>query len=184
MYRHESASRVFVLSPCPLFSFSCPLCVLGSRSIMANASDSQEPWFFPYAGSRMHFAPAAISSSYAMNLYDFRRFQGLYATSGSINHLPPMESLHFRTNELGHAYRVMATATSDLDAQYRTCFENLDNHLELISSFQERVFEYLQTLSTQVVKALEAFQDTCALRPWRLPACWHSAITGTCVPSR
>jgi len=126
---------------------------------MANASDAQEPWFFPYAGSRMHFTPAAFSSSYAQNLYGFRRFQGLYATSGSINHLPPMESFHFRTNELGHAYRVMATATSDLDAQYRTCFENLDTQLELISSFPERVFEYLQSLSTQVVKALEAFQD-------------------------
>ena len=110
---------------------------------MANASDVQEPWFFPYAGSQMHFAPAAFSSSYATNRYAFRRFQGLYATSGSINHLPPMESFHFRTNELGHAYRVMATATSDLDAQYRTCFENLDTQLELISSFPEMVFEYL-----------------------------------------
>ena len=54
-----------------------------------------------------------------------------------------MESFHFRTNELGHAYRVMASATTDLDAQYRTCFENLDSQLELISSFPERVFEYL-----------------------------------------
>ena len=53
----------------------------------------------------------------------------------------------------------MATATSDLDAQYRTCFENLDTQLELISSFPEMVFKYIQSLSTQVVKALEAFQD-------------------------
>ena len=108
------------------------------------------------------FYTCGFSSSYAQNLYGFRRFQGLYATSGSINHLPPMESFHFRTNELGHAYRVMATATSDLDPQYRTCFENLDTQLELISSFPESVFEYLQSLSTQVVKAL----------------------AGTCVPSR
>ena len=70
-----------------------------------------------------------------------------------------MESVHFRTNELGHAYRVMASATTDLDVQYRTCVENLDSQLELISSFPERVFEYLQSLSTKVVKALEAFQD-------------------------
>ena len=126
---------------------------------MANATDLQEPWFFPYAGSRMHFSPAALSSSYATSLYGFRSFQCLYATSGAINHLPPMESFHFRTNELGHAYRVMASATTDLDAQYRTCFENLDSQLEVISSFTERVFEYLQSLSTQVVKALEAFLD-------------------------
>ena len=126
---------------------------------MANATALQEPWFFPYAGSRMHFSPAALSSSYATSLYGFRRFQGLYATSGATNHLPPMESFHFRTNELGHAYRVMASATTDLDAQYRTCFENLDSQLEVISSFPERVFEYLQSLSTQVVKALEAFLD-------------------------
>ena len=105
----------------------------------------------------MHFTPAAFSSSYATSLYGFSRFQGLYATSGAINHLQLMESLHFRTNELGHAHRVMASATTDLDAQYRTCFENLDSQLELISSFPERVFEYLQSLSTQVVKALEAF---------------------------
>ena len=154
MYRHVSASRVLFFS----LSFT-PTCVLGSLSIMANASDAQEPWFFPYAGSRMHFAPAAFSSPYATSLYGFRRFQGLYATSGAINHLPSMESFHFRTNELGHAYRVMASSTTDLDAQYRTCFENLDNQLELISSFPERVFEYLQYISTQVVKALEAFQD-------------------------
>ena len=70
-----------------------------------------------------------------------------------------MESFHFRTNELGHAYRVMASPTTDPDAQYRTCFENLDSQLELISSFPERVFEYLQSLHTQVVKALEAFHD-------------------------
>ena len=119
MYRHVSASCVLFL-----YLSSCsPLSTLyGFRvlSIVAHASDTQEPWFFPYAGSRMHFAPAAFSSSYAQNLYGFRRFQGLYATCGSINHLPPMEAFHFRTNELGHAYRVMATATSDLDAQYRT----------------------------------------------------------------
>ena len=54
---------------------------------------------------------------------------------------------------------MITTATSDLDTQYRTCFENLDTQLELISSFPERVFEYLQSISTQVVKALEAFQD-------------------------
>ena len=53
----------------------------------------------------------------------------------------------------------MASATTDLDAQYRTCFENLYNQLELISSFPERVLEYLQSITTQVVKALEAFQD-------------------------
>ena len=88
MYRHVSESRVLFFS---LFLFY-PTCVLGSLSIMANASDAQEPWFFPYAGSRMHFTPAAFKSSYAQNLYGFRRFQGLYATSGSINHLPPMES--------------------------------------------------------------------------------------------
>ena len=126
---------------------------------MANATDLQEPWFFPYAGSRMHFTPAAFSSSYATSIYGFRRFQGLHATSGATNHLPPMGSFHFRTNELGHAYRVMASATTDLDAQYRTFFENFDSHFELISSFPERVFEYPQSLSTQVVKALEAFQD-------------------------
>ena len=65
---------------------------------MANASNLQEPWFFHYAGSRMLFAPAAFSSSYATRLYGFRRFQGLHATSGANNHLPPMESFHFRTN--------------------------------------------------------------------------------------
>ena len=83
MYRHVSASHV-------LFShlFFYPICVLGSLSIMANASDAQEPWFFPYAGSRMHFAPMAFASSYAQNLYGFRRFQGLYATSGSITTYP------------------------------------------------------------------------------------------------
>ena len=68
--------------------------------LMANVSDLQEPWLFPYAGSRMHFAPEAFSSSYATSLYGFRRFQGLRATSGASNHLHSMESLHFRTNEL------------------------------------------------------------------------------------
>ena len=65
----------------------------------------------------------------------FRRLverQCLYATSSTSNHLPPMESFHFRTRELG-------------PAQYRTCFESLDTQLELISYFPERVLEYLKS---------------------------------------
>ena len=91
MYRHVSASRVYEL---PLASFLLtpyPLCVLGSFfPLMANATDLQEPWFFPYAGSRMHFTPAAFSSTCATSLYGFHRFQGLYATSGATNRLPHM----------------------------------------------------------------------------------------------
>ena len=122
MYIHVSASRVFCLHLSLLFYLLFPYVFMFFLSLMANASDLQEPWFFPYAGYRMHFAPADFSSSYATNLYGFRRFQGLHATSGASNHLPPMDSFHFRTIELGHAYRVMATATTDLDSQYRTCF--------------------------------------------------------------
>ena len=101
MYRHVSASRVSELPLVSLLLTLYPLCVLWFLfTFMANATGLQEPWFFPYAGSRMHFTPAAFSSSYATSLYGFRSFQGLYATSGATNHLPPMESFHFRTNEL------------------------------------------------------------------------------------
>ena len=64
----------------------------------------------------MHFAPEAFSGTYVSSLYGFRRFQGLHATSGASNHISPMEPFPFRPRELGHAYRVMTSATTDLDA--------------------------------------------------------------------